>query len=369
MIKKKVCHVTSVHAPHDDRIFLKECRTLSRAGYETSLVAYGDSELVDGVTIYGLGQKPSSRKSRVFGGTKRIVEAAVELNADLYHLHDPELLLYVGAFKENGAKVIFDSHEDIPAQLRDKPWLPKSLRRVVSWLFGCYEASVLKRCDAVVAATSYIGSTLKSKSSIVIVVNNYPMLDDICCGDEQFSAKDAWVCYAGGISELRGERVMVDAVSGLDGIGLLIAGDVSGSGYDEADRMQLRNDGINYLGLLSRGRVNDVYARSIAGLVLLLPIENYINSLPIKMFEYMAAGLPVIASDFPQWRKIVENAGCGFCVDPSNTEAIRECIVALNEDREMAEKLGKRGRELVMARYNWDGEGKKLVDLYKRLLS
>ena len=89
--------------------------------------------------------------------------------------------------------------------------------------------------------------------------------------------------------------------------------------------------------------------------------------MPIKLFEYMAAGMPVIASDFPLWREIVTDAGCGLLVNPEDAPAIAAAINRLLGDESMARQMGEAGRQAVLSRYSWSAEAQKLVALYAQL--
>jgi glycosyltransferase involved in cell wall biosynthesis len=106
-------------------------------------------------------------------------------------------------------------------------------------------------------------------------------------------------------------------------------------------------------------------ARSSVGLVTLHPRLNYVDSQPIKMFEYMAAGVPVVCSSFPLWRGIVEGHRCGICVDPMNPGEIAAAIDRLASSPGEVEEMGRRGREAVRERFNWAVEEAKLLDLYR----
>lgn len=356
----KVCHVSSAHDSRDIRIFVKECCSLASAGYEVVLVAYGDDELVDGVRIAGLGERPSSRVQRMLRGAKKAYKKAESLKADVYHLHDPELLPYAKRLKRSGARVIFDSHEDVPVQILGKTWIPRGVRRIIASIYKKYETSVVRSIDAVVCATPYIGGGFGGRARVVAVVNNFPKLKDIAFQTKPFIERQPLVCYVGGISEARGERVMVEAAKGIHG-GLVLAGKRQGS-------MRECGGNCTHLGVVGRDGVNRVYSESVAGLVILMPLENYIVSRPIKMFEYMAAGLPVVASDFPEWRQIIEENDCGICVDPNDILAVQDAINQLLDNRELAEAMGRRGRMAVEARYNWDSEQFVLINLYNDLL-
>jgi glycosyltransferase involved in cell wall biosynthesis len=101
------------------------------------------------------------------------------------------------------------------------------------------------------------------------------------------------------------------------------------------------------------------------GLLVLHPVEAHLESLPIKLFEYMAAGIPVVASDFPAWRELVGDAG--LLVDPYDVGAIAGAIDTLLDDPQAAEAMGARGRAAVADRYGWEGEAERLLSLYERL--
>lgn len=127
-------------------------------------------------------------------------------------------------------------------------------------------------------------------------------------------------------------------------------------------------ENVEILGLVSHLEVHYQILDADIGLVLLHPDPNYINSLPTKMFEYMIMGKPVVVSDFPLWRKIVQDAGCGLSVDPLNPEAVGQAVVQLLKDSSLRQEMGNRGREAVLRKYNWDAQGRKLVEFYQELL-
>ena len=220
----RVCHMTSAHGVEDIRIFHKECVSLTQAGYEVYLVQRGDSYEKSGVHIIGVGDIPSGRFKRMTTGAKLVYQKALNINADLYQFHDPELLPYGLKLKKKGKKVIFDSHEDVPGQIMDKDWIPKSLRKIVYGVYRRYETHVARQLDAVVTATPHIAKKFRGRARKVTVVNNYPKLNDIVFHTKPFSERDHIVCYAGGINELRGEEIMIKAMKDADGV-LIIAGE------------------------------------------------------------------------------------------------------------------------------------------------
>ena len=354
----KICHFTSVHSNSDIRIFVKECSTLAQAGYEVYLVAQGESRIENGVHVIGLGEMPQGRKQRMTNFAKAIYEKAKSLDCDIYHFHDPELLPYGIKLKRKGKKVIFDSHEDVPAQILDKEWITYPLRKIVSVIYKTYETYACGKFDAVVAATSHIGETFKERAQRVVVVNNYPKLNDIQFHDTPFTERERIVCYAGGIDELRGEKIMVEAMKGVEGT-LMIAGDHKKETIDQSPGGK-----IEYIGYRNRKEIDKLYGQSICGLCVLQPASNYINSQPIKMYEYMAAGLPYICSDFPAWRELTESIGAGIVINPESSEELIMAVNYLFNHLKKAEEMGKAGHEAIIHKYNWNFEKKKLLDLY-----
>ena len=355
----KICHFTSVHNRKDVRICIKECMTLRDAGNEVYIVSKGNEDFVeDGITFVSCGN-PKGRIQRFLSFSKKVYKKALELDCDVYHFHDPELLKYGVKLKKKGKKVIFDSHEDVPAQILDKTWIPRFLRKTVSKVYRKKETKYVRKIDAVVTATPYIEDKFKNRAKKVVTVNNYPKLDDVEFQTNSFFDREDIVCYAGGVSVQRGERIMVDAIKDIDAT-LLIAG-VGGENYGK----DVKN--VQYLGKIDRKGINDLYKKSVVGLCLLQPTANYVNSQPIKMYEYMAAGLPFVCSNFPAWKKVVDSSNAGVCVDVDNKDEIVNAINTLLSNRELCENMGKAGRKAVEENYNWENEGRKLVRLYEEL--
>lgn len=359
----KICHMTSVHQSTDIRVFIKECCSLADAGYNVYLVAKGDSRKENNVEVIGVGNMPTGKLKRMFTFSKTVYKKALTLDCDVYHFHDPELLPYGIKLAKKGKTVIFDSHEDVPAQILDKSYIPAPLRKLISNIYKCYETHAVKYFSAVIAATPHIAEQFKGRAKKVVVINNYPKLDDIEFHTTPFDKREAIVCYAGGINELRGEKIMVEAMRNVDGT-LIIAGE------HELVKLESKNGDkgvVDYVGKLDRNGVNKLYGKAVVGLCLLKPAKNYINSQPIKMYEYMAAGIPFICSDFPKWKLIADKTQAGICVDPENNSAVVTAINLLLENRSISQEMGIRGRKAVEQFYSWEAESKVLLGLYHKL--
>ncbi len=361
----KVCHMTSVHESTDDRIFLKECVSLAKAGYDTYQVAYGESFEKDGVKTIGLGKRASGRIKRILVSSRKVYQEALKIDADIYHVHDPELLPYAVKLKKRGKKVIFDSHEDIPRQILAKEWLPDVFRNIVSKLVESYQKKVSLELDCVITATPYIENIFREYGAKANVVHNYPILDDINVDNSDYYVRKDILCYAGGLTEQRGIRELISVSDDLD-IELHLAGDISFD-YKEELTKQLKCKKVIFDGILNRQQICDLYRKSKIGMALLHPTPNHVNALAIKLFEYMAAGLPIICSDFPLWKKIVEDNGCGICVNPFDKATLVEAIQFLVTNENKAKEMGDSGKRCVHEIYNWEKEEDRLLKIYSKL--
>lgn len=366
----KIAHLSSAHPRYDTRIFVKMCSSSVAAGYDTSLViADGNgNESLNGISIIDVGNKSGNRISRMTKIVFKVYKAALELRADIYHIHDPELLFIALLLKKRGKKVIFDAHEDLPIQILSKPYLSKYFAKPISIFAVHYERFFCKRIDAVVSATSFIANKFSKVNQVSINVNNYPKIDEFTSISTDNFLKRKSCCYIGGITKVRGIYEIVNAMSLVDqNVTMILAGNFSEEKVKK-DIVQL--DGwksVNEMGWVNRKGISNVLKDSFAGLVTLHPIENYIDALPVKMFEYMASGIPVISSNIDLWQGIVETEDCGICVDPYSVSQIADAINYLSENIDVAFKMGQNGRNAVIKKYNWDVEKIKLINLYEML--
>jgi glycosyltransferase involved in cell wall biosynthesis len=323
-------------------------------------------ESIEGVDIFDVGVL-SGRINRILHTTRRLLRAAAELKADLYHLHDPELIPAGLRLKRLGKRVIFDSHEDVPLQLLSKPYLNPFLLSHLSGGYALFEKYACSRLDGVVAATPFIRDKFRPINSRTVDVCNYPLPDEFMpC--EDWRSKRNEVCYVGGVSTVRGAKELVTAMTHVKtGVRLNLAGSFSEASFRAELQKSAGWSKVNEFGLLDRDGVSDIYSRSRAGLVTLHPISNYLDALPIKMFEYMSAGIPVIASDFPLWREIIVRNYCGLLVDPHKPEQIAAAIDELVLNPEKARLMGRNGRKAVLEKYNWRVEEQKLLAFYDQI--
>lgn len=368
--RRHVVHLTSVHQRYDTRIFIKQCRSLAKAGFDVSLIVAdgkGDEVTDDGINIHDVGTLPG-RLNRIFRTTRRVYARAESLNADLYQFHDPELFPTGLKLRRHKKVVIFDSHEDVPKQMLGKPYLNAQLLKLVAFIFAKYEAWAVRRLSATIGATPHIAKKFSAMSVHTVNVNNFPQIGELE-NSVPWSDKEDEICYVGGIAAIRG---VIPLITSLEltrcKARLNLVGDFSEEG---TERTAMTLSGwrlVNRHGFLHREGVRDILARSVAGVVNFLPLPNHIDAQPNKMFEYMAAGVPIIASDFPLWREIILGSNCGVCIDPSDPGAISAAIDKFVGNKKLAEQMGQNGKRAVLDTYNWQMEEPKLIKLYQDLL-
>ncbi len=370
----KICHLTSVHIPFDTRIFVKECRSAARQGHEVHLVARHDAdEVLDGVYLHAV-EKGGNRIKRMTATVARVYRKALEIDADIYHFHDPELVPAGLLLKVRGKCVIYDIHEDYSSWLTFNEGIPAWLRNPAARAFTGLEGLAARHFDALVAVTPSICQRFSSVNSRTVLVRNFPLADELAPdgpGRIPWESRGNAVCYIGGIFPKRGLKEMVRAVS-IAGdsfpVKLLLGGVLSPEAREFLDRLPAREaELVEYFGQVSRSQIAAIFQRSIAGLIILHPERNFLTSHPTKLFEYMSGGLPSICSDFQYFRELVGDTGACMFVDPLDPRAVADAIVHLITHPAEAEAMGERGRNAVQDRFNWKTEERTLLDLYQSL--
>jgi hypothetical protein len=282
------------------------------------------------------------------------------IRADVYHFHDPELIPLGLLLKLAGRSVVYDVHEDLPRDLQGKPWIPPVFRGPLARIGGFVESLAARCFDGIVAATPAIRARFDFKLDRAVTVRNYPLLAEFCCEPIRWEERRDVACYVGKITEDRGLLDMLGAVAECPAR-LVLCGEVYPA---ELERHIRRAARVEWRGYLDRASVVSVMRTCKVGLLPLHRRQSYAESLPVKLFEYMAAGVPVVASDFPMWREIVNKHECGICVDPGNVREIAGAIRWILEHPETGAAMGDNGRRAVFQNYSWEGEARKLEALY-----
>ena len=376
-MKKRICHISTVHRGVEIRIIRKEVASMAMAGYDAhAVIAATPEEVADAaklnVTIHPL----RDRKGRLARMTTKMFDAwntARKLKADIYHFHDPELIPLGLFMKLCGHHVVMDVHEDLAAQTLNKHWIPLPIRKLVGKTARGFERLGARFFDGVATAAAPLTPFFEdvARPGRLVTVHNYPMLQELGLDPDKDNAPAprpaTHVIYAGGLSRIRGLVENVQATEKA-GIKLIVAGEFKSEADKDAITSQAGWKDVEYLGWVDRKGIREALERSFAGLCTLYPTPNHLTSEPIKIFEYMAAGIPTIYSPIPNWIGYLEQHDIGIAVEPTDVDAIARAIVELRDNPERARQMGINGQKAVIEHYNWETQAKRLADLYQRIL-
>ena len=359
----KVCHITSMHKPFDGRIFLKQCVSLSKK-YDVSLIQANTADQVkNGVKVYGV-PVPASRFKKMMT-RKPLLKKAMEVDADIYQIHDPELLSLIPKLKKRGKKVIFDSHENFPGVIMIKEYLPLFIRRIVSRAYERYERKNLLFCDALFSVTPDIVRRLSKINEHAYLITNYPIYREI--EDKRKWGKS--VCFAGGITKEWMHHQTIKALPATSAKYRIVGG-IGFPSYFEQLKQLPGWDKVEFLGKIKHDQVNAFLQENSAGMALYTyddPNVNYKEGTlgNQKLFEYMMAGIPLITSHLRLWEQVVTENDCGLVVEPDDIHTISDAINYLIDNPEEAKKMGDNAHRAVKEKYNWSTQEETLFKAYE----
>lgn len=370
----KICHISTAHNKLDDRIFYKECVSLS-TDFDVNFVVQSDcNERIRDVNIIGLPIF-KSRLKRMLVNPIFAFFKVMRLNPKVIHFHDPELIFAGILFKLFGKKVIYDMHELVYCQINDKDWIKnQTIKKLVSFSYKMIEKLAMRLFDRIILAengySKYFDENYKKQLHKVIYIRNFPVLK-LINNQKTIVNRDMTkivLLYAGGLTKIRGIKEIVDSLIYVKQHSeLWLLGKFDDEEYQNACQSSTGWKNVKYFGYLKH---EDVYQYTLScdiGISLLYPLPNYMTSLPVKAFEYMACEKPMIMSDFPYWKDIFGDVAL-FC-NPMDPKEIATCINELMLDKDHANLMAKEGRKLILEKFSWEAESQRLIEIYNQLLS
>jgi len=370
----KVCVFTTVHKPFDVRIFHKQARSLAQAGHRVILIAHADckDQVAWGVRVKGI-KRPKNRFFRIFN-IFRFARLCLKERANVYHFHDFELLP-VGLFLKlaTGSRVIYDCHENFPEAVYERVWYPDWLKPFLSRLIASFEPALARRLDATVCVVPDQEKRLAQKGCRTVMVRNLPRLENFNSALQKRLPKQNRLLYLGGLTMVRGAGILVEIMVILNrqfpNLRLLLLGPFNEAHVEATVKALIREKGldecIEHINHVPHELVPDYIVQSLIGLIPWQPNEQMLRmSFPNKIFEYMACGIPVIASDLPSLKYVFNKANSGIIVQADNPAAYATAIAGLLENPAQRNEMGENGRRFVQENYKWDMEAHKLLQLY-----
>lgn len=366
---KKICHISIVHKKNDIRIFHKQCITLVNQAYSVTYISPGNhDEIKEGVHLKGFNyNRKWGKLYRIAFLGKKIIKMALNENADIYQIHDSELIRYVKLLKKKKCKVVYDSHENTPLQIIEKEWIPVIFRKFISRLVDIIEIKNSKYCDLIIVVADSTFDRFNKNNVNTIKVENLPIKKEFSNIKIDYNYKDNsnTFCYSGTIWKERGLINTCFSFKGLDNAFLKIIGRIDIENLSNFLIGLPKN--VEFLGYQSREKVFKIYEKSICGICLFLPYPNNMTDPPTKIYEYMASGIPVICSNFDSMESIVLKYNCGISVDPTNDKQIIKAIEYIVNNKDFARKMGQNGLRAIKDNLNWEKHNKILIDAYKEL--
>lgn len=366
---KRICFLTGLYGRRDPLIVERQGKSLAADGYDVTYVVCdnGAEEQIYGMRVVSCGFKPRTRLERMATTAKHLYRKAVEIDADLYQISEPELIGLGIKLKKLGKSVIFNMRENYITNVMEKSYIPKVLRGSVSRFTEFVFRKQLPLYDAVFSVTDELSDQLSAIGIKCHTVRNFPKVNPAhCISEAEYLSRANRMLYYGTVYRVSCQHRIFDAIAPLDNITYHIAGpcesDITEHPYWSR---------VDYQGRFTKAEMEEFISRATISNVLRdfeaigLPNGSYGV---LKMFESMEAGLPIICSDVKLNRKIIEQYECGICVDIHDSEAIRKAVQRLTDDREAAYRMGQNGRRAVIERFNWDNEYKTYKSIIDSLM-
>ncbi len=368
-----ICALSTVHYAYDSRIYHKQARSLAAAGFRVTVVARAETDAPPDDTVEI--RPVASHRFRLtrFLGALLMIGRALRVRARIYVIHDPELLPLGLTLKLLGRRVVYDMHEDMPAQIGMKEWLPRWSRPWIARVYRRLERWSLGVLDGLVLAESGYEPAYSHRHRTTVL--NYPAIESLPDGGSA-PPPEPVVTYVGTLTERRGLFTMLEVArqikEAIPSVRFKLVGPINVSGEADKARRFVEDHDLGQI-IQFTGRLAPVQAHAHlkdarVGLALLEPEPNYLHSLPTKLFEYMLAGVPVLCSHVPLWRQIVEEAACGYAVDPHDISTIVDTLQQLLTDDEVWQRCRAGGLHAVHDRYSWSSQIPPLVEFYTALI-
>jgi glycosyltransferase involved in cell wall biosynthesis len=359
------CHLTTAHKASDVRIFERECKSISdKTNFGVILIAHGEMPSYDRILHVPLGEIPKSRIGRMVKSQVVSIRSLLKIKADLWHIHDPELLLFGSLLVLLKRKVIWDAHEDYYLQFKQsdkhRTYIPKYLRNGSRKMIFGLLSFLDKRAIAVISATNSISDTYQNKNKVV--VGNEARIEDFeLCNPQYVNNR---VLFTGAADQSQCFLEVVRAISNIDNLVLTLAG-VKPSPNDWAIAKNELGERLIYLGWLNRLELSDAISKSKIGLLTYSDHETNRTNAPNKRFEFSAGGLPCVATPTESNQKWAAESSGAIVADGFTAADISKALNTLNDSELLWQKTSISSREWSREFGSWTNSEIELLNVYK----
>jgi glycosyltransferase involved in cell wall biosynthesis len=370
----RVVTVTSLHSDFDARIWR----------YAKLIASFAESHLVcpwripNGTVLEGVKlhtfSPATSRITRVvnFAGVmKRLLPLLPK--ADLIHFHDIDLLPFMiplSAFK----RVIYDVHENYADEMLKREWIPRLLRRPLHDVVLLAHAGASRTIGNIVLVVPDQLAEFRTAKKIALIRNYASEERAQEAADDYLSREPSVICTASQYPS-NGSWLLLDIAERLlvraPNVSVLVVDRFMSESFrseilESVERRALTN--VRLLPNVTPTRIMEHLNRATIGIIPALNLPKNFKALPTKLFEYMAAGIPVAASGHPHTAAVLEDAACGVCCDPDSPESFVEAILRLTADPNAARAMGAAGQSAFLDRYTWESQHTALTSYYERIV-
>ena len=371
MKKVRVLHISTAHPPHDPRIVFKQGQTLSDHYEVYCALPHADPTVAPAIHFIWL---PYFKRVlwRILLVCPLILLRGLWLRPKIVHLYVPEFIPFAFLFQAMGAQVIYEVQENLYKKMH-----LKTLNRgfLLEKAFRWFDRLAQRHFYLIFTEHGYL-STYTHLAKPHAIIYNYPSLPFLEPFRQPYQPKpnQPSFFYIGLISFERAFDTLVDALAKLKAVYPQVTVHLFGRrtftdiDLEKLPRFTYVRDHVRFYGYTDQRTAFSSINEATAGLALLKPVGDYPESYPTKLFEYMALGLPVVTSNFPLYRDVVDRHKCGICVSPDSPQQVANALAYLIEYPEEARAMGQRGREAVEKMYNWHSESEKLLNFYTCVL-
>jgi len=374
----KICHITSMHDWNDDRIYQRACLGLAREGLEVHLVATRPKELPVNTEVNFHWIKQRIGWKRRWYSSKEAIEKAIRVKADIYHFHDPDLLPHIVKLKNRVpySRIVYDIHENYTARFGQWKYT-KAFSTFFVKKFRNYELKIISKIAGYTVTTQSMHELFKSTNKPWLEIRNTVDISRIKDIDLNKESKfvNPTVYTSGTNSDARNVMETVQAlpliIEEYPSVNMMFVGK-----YQDDLKNRINDFRIDFnLGarLIAEGMLpwKENFKRTAKAFCGCVFYENNVNNkvtLPNRLYEYMYCGLPVVATDFPELRKVINDTNCGILIDSDDPKAIAEGFIFLLNNPEEAKKMGERGKKAIEEKYGYHVDLKNTINLYKELI-